>query len=93
MLVQFIHWNLEESMRTLKDLKVGETATVVRVSGEGALRRLIMDMGSTKGVQVFGRKVTRLGDLIEVYIRDNELSPRRADCERIEAELERDIVL
>jgi ferrous iron transport protein A len=73
-------------MRTLKDVRVGDTAMVVRLHGEGALRRRIMDMGITKGTPVFVRKVAPLGDPIEVNVRSYELSLRRADCEMIEVE-------
>lgn len=73
-------------MKTLRDVKVGETATVVKLHGEGAVKRRIMDMGITKGVSVFVRKVAPLGDPVEVNIRKYELSLRRADCEMIEVE-------
>lgn len=71
-------------MKTLKDAKVGETVTVVKVHGEGPVRRRIMDMGLTKGVQVYVRKVAPLGDPMELNIRDYELSVRKADAEMIE---------
>ncbi len=73
-------------MRTLRDVKVGETAKVVRVHGEGALRRRIMDMGVTKGVEVRIRKVAPLGDPVECTVRGYELSLRKADLEIIEVE-------
>mgnify|MGYP000896847166 CR=1 FL=1 len=73
-------------MKTLRDVKVGETATVVKLHGEGAVKRRIMDMGITKGVSVFVRKVAPLGDSVEVNIRKYELSLRKADCEMIEVE-------
>lgn len=73
-------------MKTLRDVKVGETATVVRLHGEGAVKRRIMDMGITKGVSVFVRKVAPLGDPVEVNIRKYELSLRKEDCEMIEVE-------
>lgn len=73
-------------MKTLKDVKVGETATVVKLHGEGAVKRRIMDMGITKGVSVFVRKVAPLGDPVEVNIRKYELSLRKEDCEMIEVE-------
>ena len=73
-------------MKTLKDVKVGQTATVVKLHGEGALRRRIMDMGMTKGVEVHVRKVAPLGDPIEVTVRGYELSIRMADAEMIEVE-------
>lgn len=71
-------------MKSLKDLKPGETALVVKVHGEGAVKRRIMDMGITKGCQVFVRKVAPLGDPIEVTVRGYELSIRKADGEMIE---------
>ena len=71
-------------MNTLKQVKVGQTCTVKRVHGEGALRRRIMDMGITKGVEVHVRKVAPLGDPIEVTVRGYELSLRKADAEMIE---------
>ena len=73
-------------MATLKDVKVGETVRVVRLSGEGAVRRRIMDMGIVKGVELFVRKVAPLGDPIEINLRSYELSLRRADAELIEVE-------
>lgn len=71
-------------MKTLKDAKVGETVTVAKVHGEGPVRRRIMDMGLTKGVQVYVRKVAPLGDPMELNIRGYELSIRKADAEMIE---------
>ena len=73
-------------MKTLRDVQVGETARVVRLRGEGAVKRRIMDMGITKGVEVFVRKLAPLGDPIEVNVRDYELSLRKADAEMIEVE-------
>ena len=73
-------------MKSLKDVKVGETATVVKLHGEGATKRRIMDMGITKGVDVFVRKVAPLGDPVEVTVRGYELSLRKADAEMIEVE-------
>ena len=73
-------------MRTLKDAKVGDTVTVVRLHGEGAVKRRIMDMGITRGVTVFVRKLAPLGDPIELCVRDYELSLRKADAEMIEIE-------
>lgn len=73
-------------MRTLKEVKVGQTCTVKRVHGEGALRRRIMDMGITKGVEIYIRKVAPLGDPIEITVRDYELSVRKNDAELIEVE-------
>lgn len=74
----------EETMRTLKDLKVGQTAVVVKVHGEGAVRRRIMDMGITRHVEILVRKVAPLGDPIEINVRGYELSLRKADAEMIE---------
>ena len=73
-------------MKTLKELKVGDTARVVKLYGEGAVKRRIMDMGPTKGVDVQIRKVAPLGDPIEVTVRGYELSIRKADAEIIEVE-------
>ena len=73
-------------MNTLKQVKVGQTCTVKRVHGEGALRRRIMDMGITKGVDIYVRKVAPLGDPVEVTVRGYELSLRKADAEMIEVE-------
>ena len=71
-------------MKTLRELKPGETGTVVRLHGAGPAKRRIMDMGLTKGVSVLVRKVAPLGDPIEVSVRGYELSLRRADCEMIQ---------
>ena len=73
-------------MKTLRDVKIGETATVVKLHGEGAVKRRIMDMGITKGTSVFVRKVAPLGNPIEVTVRNYELSLRKADAEMIEVE-------
>ena len=73
-------------MKTLRDVKVGETAKVVKLHGEGDVKRRIMDMGITRGVEVFVRKLAPLGDPIEVKVRDYELSLRKADAEMIEVE-------
>jgi ferrous iron transport protein A len=73
-------------MKTLKEVKVGETVVVVKLHGEGAVKRRIMDMGITKGAQVYVRKVAPLGDPIEVTVRGYELSLRKADAEMIEVE-------
>lgn len=73
-------------METLKDVKVGSTVKVKRLHGEGAVKRRIMDMGLTKGVEVYVRKVAPLGDPIEVTVRGYELSLRKADAEMIEIE-------
>lgn len=71
-------------MKTLKDAKIGEGLVVVKLHGEGAVRRRIMDMGITKNVEVFVRKVAPLGDPIEINVRGYELSLRKADAEMIE---------
>ena len=71
-------------MNTLKQSKIGDTVTVVKLHGEGAVKRRIMDMGITKGVSVYIRKVAPLGDPIEVTVRGYELSLRKADAEMIE---------
>ena len=73
-------------MKTLKDVKVGETAVIVRLHGEGALKRRIMDMGLTKGTEVFVRKVAPLGDPLELTVRGYELSLRKGDAELIEVQ-------
>lgn len=73
-------------MRTLRESKVGDTVRVVKLHGEGAVKRRIMDMGLTKGVDVKIRKVAPLGDPIEVNVRGYELSIRKADAEMIEVE-------
>lgn len=73
-------------MKTLKQAKIGETVKVVKLHGEGAVKRRIMDMGITKGVGVYVRKVAPLGDPIEVTVRDYELSIRKADADMIEVE-------
>jgi len=71
-------------MRTLKDAKIGESVIVVKLHGEGAVRRRIMDMGITKNVEIFIRKVAPLGDPIEINVRGYELSLRKSDAEMIE---------
>ena len=73
-------------MKTLKDVKVGQTVTVTKLRGEGPVRRRIMDMGLTKGTQVFLRKVAPLGDPIELTVRNYELSIRKADAAMVEVE-------
>ena len=73
-------------MKTLKAVRIGETVKVVKLHGEGAVKRRIMDMGLTKGVQVHVRKVAPLGDPIEVTVRVYELAIRKADAEMIEVE-------
>ena len=71
---------------TLKDINVGKRARVLKVGGEGAIRRRIMDMGITKGVEIYVRKVAPLGDPMELFIRGYELSLRKADADMIEVE-------
>ena len=71
-------------MQTLKNVPVGSTVTVAKLNGEGAVKRRIMDMGLTKGTQIFVRKVAPLGDPIEVTVRGYELSIRKADAEMVE---------
>lgn len=73
-------------MNTLKSAKIGQTVKVVKLHGEGPVRRRIMDMGITKGVEIFIRKVAPLGDPIEVTVRGYELSLRKSDAELIETE-------
>lgn len=73
-------------MKTLKQAKVGDRVRVVKLHGEGAVKRRIMDMGVTKGVEVYVRKVAPLGDPVEVTVRGYELSIRKADAEMIEIE-------
>ena len=73
-------------MKTLRQAKVGDTVTVVKLHGEGAVKRRIMDMGITRGIPVHVRKVAPLGDPIEVTVRGYELSIRKADAEMIEVE-------
>ena len=73
-------------MKNLKDVKIGETVKTVKIHGEGAIKRRIMDMGITKGTDIYVRKVAPLGDPIEVTVRNYELSLRKADAEMIEVE-------
>ncbi|MBQ9323359.1 MAG: ferrous iron transport protein A [Clostridia bacterium] len=73
-------------MKTLREAKVGTTVTVVKLHGEGAVKRRIMDMGITKGVEVYVRMLAPLGDPVEVNVRGYELSIRKADAEMIEVE-------
>lgn len=73
-------------MKTLKEISIGETVKVVKLHGEGAVKRRIMDMGITRGVEVYVRKVAPLGDPIEITVRGYELSLRKADAEMIEVE-------
>jgi ferrous iron transport protein A len=73
-------------MKTLKDVEIGQSAVVKKLHGEGPTRRRIMDMGLTKGVEVFVRKVAPLGDPIELTVRGYELTVRKADAENVEVE-------
>ena len=73
-------------MKTLKNVAVGQTVTVKKLTGEGPVKRRIMDMGITKGVEIYVRKVAPLGDPVEVTVRGYELSFRKADAEMIEVE-------
>ncbi|WP_302925682.1 FeoA family protein [Holdemania filiformis] len=73
-------------MKTLKDIRVGDTVSVKKLHGKGAVKRRIMDMGITKGVEVYVRKVAPLGDPVEINVRGYELSLRKADAQMIEVE-------
>lgn len=73
-------------MKTLREARIGETVKVVKLHGEGAVKRRIMDMGLTRGVEVYVRKVAPLGDPVEVTVRGYELSLRKADASMIEVE-------
>ena len=73
-------------MRTLKEVKIGETVKVTKINGVGPIKRRIMDMGVTKGIEIYVRKVAPLGDPVEVTIRGYELSVRKEDAEMIEVE-------
>ena len=73
-------------MKTLKEVKIGKTAVVKKLHGEGAVKRRIMDMGITKGVSIRVMKVAPLGDPVEITVRGYELTLRKADCEKIEVE-------
>ena len=81
-----IHSNSRSGVTTLKDIRVGDTVHVTKLNGNGPVRRHIMDMGITKGVPVYVRKVAPLGDPVEVTVRGYELSLRKADAEMIEVE-------
>ncbi len=86
-----IIFNLAEGgrfMETLRNAKVGQTVKVVKLHGEGAVKRRLMDMGLTRGTEVYIRKVAPLGDPVEVTVRNYELSIRKADAEMIEIEAE-----
>lgn len=74
------------AMKTLRDVPIGETVRVVKLHGEGAVKRRIMDMGLTKGTEVYVRKVAPLGDPVEVTVRNYELSIRKADAEMVEVQ-------
>jgi ferrous iron transport protein A len=73
-------------MRTLKEVRIGETVKVSRINGEGAVKRRIMDMGITRGVEIYVRKVAPLGDPVEITVRGYELSIRKADAAMIDVE-------
>ena len=73
-------------MKTLKDIKIGQRVKVIKLHGEGAVRRRIMDMGITKSVEIYVRKVAPLGDPIEINVRGYELTLRKADAEMVEVE-------
>ncbi|MBR6234809.1 MAG: ferrous iron transport protein A [Spirochaetales bacterium] len=73
-------------MRTLKEARIGETVKVSRINGEGAIKRRIMDMGITRGVEIYVRKVAPLGDPVEITVRGYELSIRKADAAMIDVE-------
>ena len=77
---------MEAGTKTLRDVKIGSTVTVKKLHGEGAVKRRIMDMGITKGVSVYVRKVAPLGDPLELTVRGYELSLRKADAEMVEVE-------
>ena len=83
-----LYTNMKGNLKvmTLRDVKIGETVTVVKLHGEGAVKRRIMDMGITKGVSIYVRKVAPLGDPVELTVRGYELSLRKADAEMIEVE-------
>lgn len=85
--INFVQKGMEDLfMKTLRDIPVGSSAKVVRLHGEGAVKRRIMDMGVTKGVEIFVRKVAPLGDPIQVTVRGYELSVRKADAQMIEVQ-------
>ena len=73
-------------MRTLKEVKIGETVRVSRINGEGAVKRRIMDMGITRGTEIYARKVAPLGDPVEITVRGYELSIRKADAAMVDVE-------
>ena len=73
-------------MKTLRDAAIGSTVKVARINGEGAVKRRIMDMGITRGIEIYVRKVAPLGDPVEVTVRGYELSIRKADAEMVEVE-------
>jgi ferrous iron transport protein A len=77
---------MEIEMKTLRDARIGETVKVTRINGEGAIKRRIMDMGITRGIEIYVRKVAPLGDPIEVTVRGYELSIRKADAAMIDVQ-------
>ena len=85
-IIYFYNKEAERKMKTLKQAKIGETVKVVKLHGEGAIKRRIMDMGITRGTEIYIRKVAPLGDPIEVTVRGYELSLRKADADMIEIE-------
>ena len=80
------HGKKEMEMKTLRDANIGDTVKVKKLHGEGAVKRRIMDMGITKGVEIYVRKVAPLGDPVEITVRGYELSLRKADAENVEVE-------
>jgi ferrous iron transport protein A len=79
-----LNYEEDRNMKTLRDVAVGQTATVAKIHGEGALKRRIMDMGITKGTEIYVRKVAPLGDPVEVTVRGYELSLRKEDADILE---------
>ncbi len=77
---------MEIEMKTLRDARIGETVKVTKINGEGAIKRRIMDMGITRGIEIYVRKVAPLGDPVEVTVRGYELSIRKADAAMIDVE-------
>jgi ferrous iron transport protein A len=78
--------DIGDKVMTLRETKTGQTVTVVKLNGEGAVKRRIMDMGITKGVEIYVRKVAPLGDPVEITVRGYELSVRKADAEMVEVQ-------
>lgn len=86
MCMKMMHAGMEVIMKTLREAECGQTVRVKKLAGEGAVKRRIMDMGITKGVEVFVRKVAPFGDPVEITVRGYELSLRKADAEMVEVE-------